>query len=125
MRTLRPHQGQWILTLDEVSDRDRASRLTGRSIAVERTRLPETDADEVYVHDLLGLEAREPGGQVVGRVAGSYFSGAHEVLVLETPDGEVDVPFAEGFVASAAPEQGAIVLEEAWRDLPVRRRRNA
>lgn len=115
---LRPHQDQWILSLEESRDRTQAARMTGKQIAVPRSALPETGDDEYYVRDLVGLTAKDREGGTVGRVVHTYFSGAHEVLVIRGDQGELDVPFAEDFIGDVDLEQGVLVLQGLFRELP-------
>jgi 16S rRNA processing protein RimM len=68
--------------LEGVESRDAAQALTGCDVRVDRSELPPTAPGEFYWHDLMGLEARTPGGEPLGRVDGVLELPAHPVLVL-------------------------------------------
>jgi 16S rRNA processing protein RimM len=97
----------------KVADRTAAEKLVNTRLYVERTRLPEPEADEFYLADLIGLMALDPGGATLGRVSAVHDYGAGASLEIEGAKPlivpftracvpEVDV--AGGRVTVAAPE---------------------
>lgn len=56
------HQDRWIVTLEGLDDRNEAQRLTNTPIFAE----PLDDADELWVHELIGSEVVETDGTVRG-----------------------------------------------------------
>lgn len=100
--------GLSVLKLAGVDDRDAAERLRGCRILVPRDALAPGGGDECYVDDLIGLEVRVSGGDRVGRVRDVYSNGAQEVLIVETGDGDVEVPFVAAFVDRCDPAAGVI-----------------
>lgn len=65
-----------------IEDRDEAARLVGAEIAVPRSALPPTKADEVYLIDLVGLAVTSVEGEPLGTVESVTSNGAQDVLVL-------------------------------------------
>ncbi len=59
-----------------VADRDAAARLTNTRLYTDRTSLPETDEEEFYLADLLGLPAQDAAGALLGTVAQVHDYGA-------------------------------------------------
>ena len=71
-----------IARIDGVNDRNRAEALRGIDLYVDRERLPETDAQEYYHADLIGLEARDFAGAVVGEIVSVANFGAGDLLEI-------------------------------------------
>src|SRR5260221_338800 len=61
-------KGHLVATLKGVASREDAERLTGVELYISRDKLPETDDDEYYHADLLGLAAVDAAGAPIGRV---------------------------------------------------------
>lgn len=105
------HTGRGVnLRFEGIADRDAAQALRGARLFQWRSELATVGRDELLTGDLLGLEARTPEGEVIGRV--ESLGGAGEVLVLEiqTGAGEVQVPLARPFIHEIRLEEGAVVL---------------
>ena len=85
----------FLLDFEGVSDRPKAKMLRGEELVLDRADLDEPEEDEVYVGDLVGLEAVDESGETIGVVAETFETPAHEVLVVrgENDDVEHYVPF--------------------------------
>jgi len=117
LKRIRRHQNSWLVMLDGPRDRDGALALKGYDIVISRKRLPEPGEDEYYVQDLIGLDVYDDGQERVGVVKESYYTGAHEVLVIETPSGNIDVPFVEDFIIAVDLDSGRMILADFHRKL--------
>jgi 16S rRNA processing protein RimM len=72
----------WIALLEGVADRDAASRLTGQMILVERERLPPARGREHYREDLVGFEAKNVEGALLGVVDHFVDTPGNAVMVI-------------------------------------------
>jgi 16S rRNA processing protein RimM len=99
----RVHNGVWLLTFEEIPDRTGAEGLRGTKL-VTATSGPATDDDDAYYEeDLVGLEARDVSGAVVGTVTGLEIGAAQDRLVLRLTDGVTAyVPFMRHMVPVVA-----------------------
>jgi len=116
---VRPHQGGFVAKLADVDDREQAAGLRGRLLAVPAAVLPEPAEDEFYWRDLIGLEARSPAGERLGRVVSLLETGHRDVLVIERPAaGERDwlVPFDRRYVPEVRVAEGYLCVDwdPAW-----------
>jgi 16S rRNA processing protein RimM len=122
IETLRVQKDGFIAKLAGVANRNGAEALKGQELFVARARLPEAQADEVYVHDLIGMKAQLPGGETLGHVVGLVNFGAGDLLEIgSTVNGEtVFVPFAESYVRAIEPGRRRILLDlpEGYLDMP-------
>jgi 16S rRNA processing protein RimM len=108
-------QGEAVIAFEGISDRNTAEALKGTELFVDRAALPQPEEDEFYHADLIGLEARDTEGRVLGKVIALHNIGASDVIELARADGDsVHLAFtketvpqihvAEGYMVVAVPE---------------------
>jgi 16S rRNA processing protein RimM len=75
--SLRPLKGDMIVVrVAGVSTREAAEALKGAEIFARRSQLPPPSEDEYYYDDLIGLEAIDVAGTLVGKVVSLMNYGA-------------------------------------------------
>jgi len=79
----RPQGDGWVALLEGVVERDAASRLTGQMILVDRGELPPAEGREHYRDDLVGFEAKNLEGAVLGRVDHFVDTPGNAVMVIK------------------------------------------
>ena len=105
-------KGVVLARLSGIDDRDQAEALRGLRLHLPRAALPQTEAEEYYHADLIGLEAVLGDGTPVGRVRAIYDFGAGDTLELARPDASsVMVPFTRAVVPSIELAAGRLVLD--------------
>lgn len=88
-----------VASVEGVSDRDTAQALTGTDLYARRENLPAPDEDEVYVADLIGLEALTPAGERIGTVQDVLNFGAGDILEVAPEKGDTLLfPFTKAVV---------------------------
>jgi 16S rRNA processing protein RimM len=65
-----------------IATKEQADALKGTSLYADRAKLPRLPDDEFYHADLIGLEARDPGGVVIGTVTAVHNHGAGDLLEI-------------------------------------------
>lgn len=94
-----------------IAERSAAEALKGLELFVARAVLPETEAEEFYHADLVGLRAEDEAGRLIGHVRGIHNFGAGDVLDIEKPDGsEALLPFTREFAPVVDVAAGRIVV---------------
>lgn len=89
----------FLVRLAGIESREQAAQVVNQELALPRAVLPPPDEDEFYVEDLIGCEVVDPEGRRRGVVQGSYWNGAHDVLVVaDEQAGELLVPAVPAFV---------------------------
>lgn len=78
----RRHGQQLVAFIPSITDRDQAYALSGCKIYIPRSALPPLDDDCYYWADLEGLRVLTLSGQLIGRVASIFSTGANDVLVV-------------------------------------------
>jgi len=109
---VRPHLGRLLVTFEGVADRDLAETLRGVLLCVDSAQVPDlADPDEFHDHQLVGLRAEAPAGEVLGEVVRIEHAPASDLLSLRLPDGRSAlVPFVKAFVPEVDVAGGRIVL---------------
>ena len=79
----RPQGNGWIAQIEGVADRDAASLLTGQMILVERELLPKPEGREHYRDDLVGFEAKNLEGVLLGLVDHFVDTPGNAVMVIK------------------------------------------
>jgi 16S rRNA processing protein RimM len=124
IESVRGDDGFPIVAFAEISDRDKAEAFCGYLLEVGATELPELEEGEFYPFDLIGLEARDPSGAVLGRVTDALDSPAHAILVIALiAGGEALVPFVMAAVPTVEVEGGFLVIDTEFASVapaPVR-----
>jgi 16S rRNA processing protein RimM len=107
---LRWYNGQPVGFFDDVPDRTAAESLVKAILWIDQDldELPDED-DAWYHHQLVGLRVERDGVQV-GTVARVDHLPAQDLLAVDTPTGEVLVPFVSALVPSVDIEAGVVVV---------------
>lgn len=75
-----PHQGRWLVTFEELDDRNAAQRLTNTPVHAE----PLDDPDELWVHELIGAGVVDLDGTERGTCVSVIANPAADLLELDT-----------------------------------------
>jgi 16S rRNA processing protein RimM len=106
----RHDSGRWYLRFAEATSREAAEGLRGVLLVVEQGESDEDDA--WYPHELVGLRAERPSGEVVGTVSGIEHPPAHDLLLIREPGGTTArIPFVALMVPVVDVEGGRIVVD--------------
>jgi len=105
-------KGVVIARIPGVEDRNQAETLRGLLLYLPRSALPDTEAEEFYHVDLIGLEAVLKDGTPVGRVRAIHDFGAGDTLELTRHDrSPIMVPFTRAVVPVVELAEGRLVLD--------------
>jgi 16S rRNA processing protein RimM len=100
-----------VATLKGVTNRDEAERLNGIELYIARERLPETDEDEYYHADLIGLAAVNAANEPIGRVTAIHNFGAGDIIEIAPPHGATMLlPFTNAVVPTVDLTAGRVVI---------------
>ncbi|MGN6406310.1 ribosome maturation factor RimM [Sinomonas sp.] len=109
VRSARWNKDILVLGFEEVADRNRAEEVRGATLFLDTEDVEDEDDEGWYEHELVGLEVRVDG-KAAGSVSALQIMPAQDLLVVDTPSGEVLVPFVEEIVPEVDVEGGFIVV---------------
>lgn len=110
VQAVRPHKGGVILTLYGITTRNQAEGLRGQWVKIPTSEAITLDEDEFFVYQIVGLTAVTPAGTVIGQVEDVLFTGANDVYVVRTPQGELLLPAIADVVHRVDLAAGQIVV---------------
>jgi len=83
----RPVHAGFLVRFEGIATRDAAAALAGQELHLPREVFGPLEEAEFYVEDIVGCEAFEPDGQRIGRVTGTFWNGAQDVMTIVGDDG--------------------------------------
>jgi 16S rRNA processing protein RimM len=87
------------LTFEEIASPDDAREITNAELCIDRSDLPELEDDEYYLRELVGLEARDEKGTVLGTIKDLLDAGPQTLFEVRPLCGpSVLVPANEHFI---------------------------
>jgi 16S rRNA processing protein RimM len=109
--TAREAKGHLVATLKGIATRDEAERLNGVELYIAREKLPDTDDDEYYHADLIGLAAVSAADEPIGRVIAIHNFGAGDIIEVAPPHGTTMLlPFTNAVVPTVDLGSGRVVI---------------
>ena len=88
LTSCRQHKGLVLLKLAGINDRNAAEKLVGGVLVIPPEKAIPLDTDEYFIRDLVGLSVETENGLVLGEVADVFPTGANDVYVVRSPEGE-------------------------------------
>jgi 16S rRNA processing protein RimM len=104
-----------LITLREVTKREEAEELRGVEICVPESEAWQLPENVFYTHELIGFAVVGDDDAVIGTLTG-VVEGAQDTLIVETPAGELLVPFVHEWVGEVNAERRTIEVLN-WRRL--------
>lgn len=101
----------------EIETKEQADAMRGLKLHVPRDRFPEPEEDEFYLADLIGVEARDGEGTVLGTVRAVQNFGADDMLEIApaaggptwylpfTKQATPELHLSEGWILAVRPEE--------------------
>ena len=102
-RTCRPGKDHFIVAPKAPRQKEEWDALKGTLLHVPRSRLPAPADDEFYIEDLIGLDAVNHGGAVIGKVRSVQDFGAGDLVEI-VPNQPGQPSYFVPFTLEDAPE---------------------
>jgi 16S rRNA processing protein RimM len=90
VETGKPHGKTLVAKIKNVDTREEAETWVGAEIAITRDMLPETDKDEYYWADLIGLKVTNLEGEDFGVVKRLMETGSNDVLIVYNKESKTE-----------------------------------
>lgn len=105
----RTQAGRWYVRFLEITSREQAEGVRDVELVIDGEESDEDDA--WYVHELVGLTAIRPDGEVIGTVTDLLNMPAQDLLEIKQADGHrAMIPFVDEFVPQVDIEAATITL---------------
>lgn len=100
-----------LVSFEEIKDRTAAERWRERYLLVPLEEVGEPAEDEVFVHDLVGLEVLLPDGTQIGRVASTPETAAGLLLEIQRAKDTVLLPYDLEFIVEVNVQEGHLIVD--------------
>ena len=107
----RVHGGAILASLEGVDTPERARELVGALVRTEEDNPPPKEEDEYYWTELIGMNVSTTDGRSLGEITRITPTGAHDVLHVEGPFGEVLLPFIDEVVVSVDTQNNEMLVD--------------
>ncbi len=108
----RPFKKGMIVQFEEIRDRDSAELWRGRYVLAPFSELPPLEEDEVYLHDLVGMKAEGPDGDMIGTVSTYYELPQGIMLDIKTSRGSVLIPYRPEVIVRTDIDARTIIIDD-------------
>ena len=106
----RPHKQHLLVRFKGFADRTQAESLHGRLLVIPTDQASALDEDEYYPHQVTGARAITEDGEDLGEIIQVLFTGANEVFVVRSPDGELLIPVLKSVVLDIDYNNGVVLV---------------
>jgi 16S rRNA processing protein RimM len=103
-------QDAFLVRFAEITDRSAAEELAKADLFIEAGDRRQLAAGEFWPDELIGLEARSPTGDLLGRVVEVEDAVPQARLVVETASGPRLIPLVNELVPEIRADEGYLVL---------------
>lgn len=109
----KPFKKGLIVQFEELRDRESAELWRGRYLLAPFSELPPLAADEVYLHDLVGMKVEGRTGEKLGDIT-AYYELPHGVLLdVKTATGSALIPYRAEIVIRTDLVSRTVVIDES------------
>jgi 16S rRNA processing protein RimM len=108
----RPFKRGLLVKFEGLDDRAAVEELAQRYLLAATTELEPLEEDEVFYHQLLGLEVVTTDGNIVGKIREVYETAPAHLLEVKSEQGKIHlIPFSERIVESVDVQGGRMVIQ--------------
>jgi 16S rRNA processing protein RimM len=123
---VRPHGNIVLVKFAGYEDRDAADELRDMLVKIATETAVPLDEGELYVHQIIGLDAETDVGEWLGKVVEVIETGANDVYLIRGPRGEVLLPAVRDVVVDVDLAEGKLLVhlmpgildddDDTWND---------
>ncbi|MBC7895865.1 MAG: ribosome maturation factor RimM [Cytophagaceae bacterium] len=107
---VRPFKDQVLVTFEQIADRTEAEKWRDRYLLVPESAIEPPTDDEIFIHQLAGLDLVLTDGRVVGKVLGTFDVAGRLLLEVQRDNGTILLPYEDPFVDHVDLEAGHLVM---------------
>lgn len=108
---IHQHKKRYLMKLEGTSDRDQAELWRGAEVFIAVEELPPLEEGIYYYWQILDLAVRTSEGEHLGLITEILETGANDVYLIQTPEGdELLLPAIKDVVQSVDLEKGEMIV---------------
>ena len=102
---------KWIIKFSDTDVREIASKYTNALLAVPRSSLQNTNENEYYWIDLIGMDVINKDGDPFGKVIRMIETGSNDVLCCKYKKSQYLIPFIKDYVINVDTDKKLIAVD--------------
>lgn len=102
---------KWIIKFSDTDVREIASKYTNALLAVPRSSLQNTNENEYYWIDLIGMDVINKDGDPFGKVIRMIETGSNDVLCCKYKKSQYLIPFIKDYVINVDTDKKLITVD--------------
>jgi len=110
IENVKQYGRRYGVKFDDINSRDEAKNWCNCEVFCHLGDLPEKQGGEYYVFELIGLNVIDEQNKIFGKIREVLSMTANDMLVIDSPDGEVLVPFIREAVESVSIERQEVKI---------------
>ncbi len=100
------------ITVEGVDTPEKAREYVHKTVFAEEADMPETNKDEYYIKDIIGINVYDMQDNMLGVLSQVYFTGANDVYEITCENGEKAlIPAVKQFVKSVNMKEKKMIIE--------------
>lgn len=107
----RYHKNFALVKFEGINTPEDADTLHGAKVLIETKLLPETEEDEYYWFQLIGMDVVTPDQDIIGQVSNLLDNSSQPILVVKNNSNEFLIPMVDKFVKKIDTEKSRIHIE--------------
>jgi 16S rRNA processing protein RimM len=107
----RPFKDAWLLGLRGIRDRTEAEHWRERYLLVPAGDVRAPEGDEVWLHEIEGMQVVDVAGNAIGPVCGVQHVPQGLLITVRTSRGEASIPFVEPIIVGVDREARVITAD--------------
>lgn len=108
---VRPHAPCLLVKFQGIDSRSQAEALCDTIVSVGEDLLLPLQDGEFYYYQVIGLKVQTPAGKPLGTIVQVFFSGGHDVWVVQRGQEEYLIPVTEEVVRAIDIPGGKVIIE--------------
>ncbi len=108
---IKPFKKGFIVKAKGIDDRTAAEGLEHCEFLIAEDLLVSKEGETIYLSEILNFKLKNPAQDLLGQVVAFSTNGAQDLLVIQTSDKKVEVPFVEDFIKKIDFKHETLVMD--------------
>ena len=113
----RVHKGNILITIDKIYDINEVEKYIGADVLADKSDVPPLEDGEFYIDDVVGLDAYDETGEIIGKVVDVILIPANDLIEIELLNGKKElIPYVDEYILEITEDKIVVKLLEVDHD---------
>lgn len=108
---VRPFKQGFIVKAEQIQDRNAAETVKAFEFYIASDLLVSRPGETIYLSEILNFKVKNTAQETIGPIKAFSSNGVQDLLVVETPKGDVEIPFVEAFIKKIDFKHETVVMD--------------